>query len=65
MRKFLAQKGRMKRTTFDLVNWEAVDKIMDNSTQQFCLWFTNNVSKFCGANKILHRWGFATDTLCS
>ena len=37
MREFLDQKGRMKITTLDLVNWEAVDIIMDNSSQQFCL----------------------------
>ena len=30
MRHFLSQKRRMKITTFDLVDWEAVDKMMDN-----------------------------------
>ena len=46
MRKFVAQKGRMKRTNLDLVDWKAVDKIMDNSTQQFCLWVNKHISTF-------------------
>ena len=61
---FLPQKGRMKRTTFDLVDWGAVDKMMRNFPQHFCLWVTNHVSTFYGTNKILHRWGFSTDALC-
>ena len=61
---FLAQKGRTKRTTFDLVYWESVYKMMDNSPQQFCFWVIKNVSKFCSTHKMLHRWGDATNALC-
>ena len=51
MREFIYQKFRMKITTFDLVDWEAVDKIIYNSTQQFRLWVTKHVRKFCGTKK--------------
>ena len=51
MREFLYQKVRMKITTFDLVDWEAVDKIIDKSNQQFRLWVTKHVRKFCGTKK--------------
>ena len=30
MRELLAQKGRMKRTTFNLLGWGAVDKMIGN-----------------------------------
>ena len=65
MREFLAQKGGLKRTTFDLVDWEAVDKMMDNSLQQFCFWVAKRVSKCSGTERMLHRWGEATDALCT
>ena len=45
---FMAQKSRIKITTFNFVYWEAVDKMMDNHPQQFCLWVTKHVSKFRG-----------------
>ena len=51
MRELLSNKGSMKRTAFDLVDWGDIDKIMDNSPQQFCLWVTKHVSKFCGTKK--------------
>ena len=51
MREFLAQKGRIKTTNFDLVYWEDVDKMMDNSSQQLCLWVTKHVSKFLGQTR--------------
>ena len=51
MREFLYQKVRMKITTFDLVDWEAVDKIIDKSTQQFRLWVTKHASEFCETKK--------------
>ena len=57
MIELLSHKGRMKMTTFDLVDWEAVEKMMDNSPQQFCLWVTKHVSKFCGTKKI-YRGGY-------
>ena len=51
MRYILAQKGRMRRNTFDFVDWETVDKMINNSPQPVCLWVTNHVSKFCGTKK--------------
>ena len=48
MKEFLSQKVRIKRKIFGLMDWEAVDIMMENSTQQFCLWVTKHVSKFCG-----------------
>ena len=50
--------------TFDLLDWEAVNKIKDNSPQQFCLWVTNHDSKFCGTKTMLHRWVVETYVLC-
>ena len=46
MRDFLAQKCMVKRTTSVLVDWEAVDKMMDNCPKQFYVWVTNNFSKY-------------------
>ena len=60
MREFLSQKVRMRIISSDLVDWEAVYKMMDNSPQQFCFWVIKNVSKFCSTHKMLHRWGDAT-----
>ena len=50
MRELLAQNGRMKRTTIDLVDWKDVDKMTENSLQQLCLWVTRHGSK-CFATK--------------
>ena len=50
-REFLAQKGTMEISIFDFLNWDPVDKIMDNSPQQLCLWVTKHVSKICGTKK--------------
>ena len=44
MREFISQKGRIKRITFNLVDWEAVDKMMDNPPQHLYLWVINHVS---------------------
>ena len=51
MRQLIAYKGRMIITTFDLVDLEAVDKMIDNPPQQFCLWVTKHVSKVLGQKK--------------
>ena len=40
MRLFLANKDGMKRMTFNLVDWEDLDKMMVNSSQQFGIWVT-------------------------
>ena len=64
MREFLAHYIRMKRTNFDFVDWEAADKMIEHSPQQFCIWVTNHISKFFGTNKVLYRWIEATDVLC-
>ena len=65
IREILSQKVKMKITTFKLVDWEAVDKIMNNYPQQFCSWVTNHVSKLFGTKTILYSWVFVTDALCS
>ena len=64
MNEFLAHNYRVKITNFDLVDWEAVDKMMNNSSHQFFTWVTKHVSKFCVTKKMLHRWGELTYLLC-
>ena len=55
MRDHLAKKGVLSSEAFDLVDWPAIERMMNHMPQQFRLWVTKHVSKFCATNKQLFR----------
>ena len=64
MREHLSRRGTLSSTAFNHVDWEATEKMMYNMPQQFRLWVTKHVSKFCATNKQLFRMRQAPSPAC-
>ena len=64
MRDHLAQRKLLSSRAFDLVDWDAVEKMMHKMPQQFRLWMTKHISKFCATNKQLFRMHRAQSPHC-
>jgi hypothetical protein len=66
MKLFLARPDhfRMSTTGFDLVDWDAVEKVMNDFPEMFQLWAAKHMSHFCGTGRMQLICGFWDHSRC-
>jgi hypothetical protein len=66
MRTFLSCPEHLRMTAdgFDLVNWQAVHRSLDDFPEMFRVWASKHMSRFCGVRRMQKICGFWDNSRC-
>jgi hypothetical protein len=66
MRDFLSRPDHLRMTAngFDLVDWQAVHRSLDEFSEMFKVWASKHMSRFCGVGRMQKICGFWDNSRC-